>query len=148
MHLPFELIFFYGLAFAILIFLFSRKMKLLPSIMISLLIVLVASEFWEIPIFISGFIGFRYRFPYPSLAFLLHHVYTAILFILLIYVAKIKLRVSGPFWLLGLTISTLLIFYLLIPSMRVIVFWQARIIGTFFFGLGVYFGSSVLGFES
>jgi len=124
MILPFELIFFYGLAFALLTFLFSRKTQLLPSIIISLLIVLVASEFWELPIFVAGFLGVAYWWPYPSLPFLLHHLNIIMLFLWLIYIGKIQLRVSSRFWLFGLAFNTLVLLFYPVSAINI---WYARV---------------------
>jgi len=142
MKMPLEIIMFYSVAFIILVFLISRKTKVLRSVAISLSTVMVASEFWEIPIFVAGFLGVAYWFPYPSWVFLLHHLNIIMLFLWLVYIAKIEfLKLASHAWLIGLLFCTIMFFILPIP----LAIWSARLIGLFWFGLGVYFGSSILG---
>lgn len=141
MNLPLEIIMFYGITFIILAFLISRKTKLLHSIAISLSTVIVASEFWEVPIFVAGFLGVAYWWPYPSLSFLLHHLNIIMLFMLLVYIAKIQLKEANPFWLVGLLINILMLVFYPVSSINI---WQARTVGVFFFSLGVYFGSPLV----
>lgn len=141
MILPFELVVFYGVAFGLLTVLISRKAKLLFSVVTSLLIVLVASEFWELPIFVAGFLGVAYWWPYPSLPFLLHHINIVMLFIWLIYIAKIQLKEASNFWLFGLAFNTLALLFYPVSSFSI---WGARVIGIFYFSLGVWFGSPLV----
>jgi len=142
MNLPFELVVFYGVTFGVLTVLISRKTKLLFSVVTSLLIVLVASEFWELPIFVAGFLGVKYWWPYPSLSFVLHHLNITMLFIWLIYIAKIQLKEASSFWMVGLLINMLMLVFYPVSSINI---WEARFVGVFFFSLGVYFGSPLVG---
>jgi len=141
MVLPLEIIVFYGVAFIILAFLINRKTKLLHSVAISLSTVMVASEYWEVPIFVAGLLGVAYWWPYPSLSFVLHHLNIIMLFVWLIYIAKIKLREARSFWLVGLAFNTLVLLFYPVSAINI---WYARVMGMFFFGLGVYFGSPLI----
>ena len=127
MRLTLEIIMFYGVAFTVLTYIFSRKTRLVLSLVISMLIVMVASEYWEIPIFIFGFFGWWGNFPYPSLPFILHHLNTIMLFIWLIYIAKIKIsRGLTLFLLTGIVVNTILIFGF--PNNHL---WVPRFIGIY-----------------
>lgn len=82
-----DLILFYVSVFATLALMFQRKTRQpLLGLAISVLIVLVGSEYYEIPIFVLAYLGIRGSFPH-----VLHHVITTVLFIMLISICHIQL---------------------------------------------------------
>lgn len=70
----------------ILIVFFNFSAQLLRSLTISILIVFVSSEFWEIPIFLLAYLGFPgYQFPH-----VLHHILIGIMAVILVWLTKLK----------------------------------------------------------
>lgn len=141
-----SILLFYLSFWCLLTLFFRKKWKLPISVLISMLIVLVASEYWELPIFIYGLLGVAYWWPYPSIFFLLHHIYITIIFVMLMYVMKIKL--SKPIisiLLYGIVLNAALLHPLLVS--RTIGF-VARTIGIIILSCVVYHGSSLVGLES
>jgi hypothetical protein len=118
----------------------NKSNNVFESGAVSLSTVLVASEYYEIPMFIAGFLGYAYWFPYPSLIFLLHHLNIIVLFIWLLKIGKVKVNLKFLALLsLGLIFNT----FLLVPEDNLFRLWTARISGlTFLFG-GVYSNSMV-----
>ena len=82
-----SLLLFYGIAFTIsAILIYVKTRSKLSAFLLSLLIILVGSEYYEIPIFVCGYLGVEgYGFPH-----ILHHVNTAVLFILLLGLSNTK----------------------------------------------------------
>lgn len=84
----FPLLLFYGLSFILFsIWLYAKTRSKSSAFLLSFLIVLVGSEYYEIPIFVCGYLGVQgYRFPH-----VLHHINTTILFVLLVALCNMKL---------------------------------------------------------
>jgi len=138
-----SIIAFYGVWFVGLsCFFYWRKMKPLLAFATSLAIVLVASEYYEVPIFIAGFLGVAYWFPYPSFAFILHHLFTIAIFTSLIYMNKLQISKGFVSLLaLGIICNSLL----LLPTPRFLwSLWLARFIGMIALFGAVYNGSSLV----
>lgn len=146
MNLPIDIIVFYSVAFILLTYFFHKKTRLLISVAISMLIVLVASEYYEIPIFVAGFLGLSGNHPYPSLPFLLHHINTIMLFIWLICIAEVKLDFSQVFLMVfGILINTVLLFMNPSDPNRL---WFARFVGIYVLSGVIFVGSSLVGVKS
>lgn len=142
MKLTPAIILFYAVSGLIVMGLFyKRSRQKIFSFLVSTLVILVASEYYEIPIFIAGLIGVAYWFPYPSLPFFLHHVNTIVLFIWLLVFTRPKMSFDF-FAILGLGI--IFNIFLLLPGSPVLFLYIARIIGIMCICGVIYLESTVL----
>lgn len=142
--IPFELALFYGCWLLFLTFRFYLNSKRLSlSFATSLGVVLVASEYWELPIFAAGFLGVAYWWPYPSFAFLLNHILVFGAFLSLLITHKPKMRKLIPSLTLGIFINSLLI----LPWHNVspIHGWIGRFVGITVLSCVFLYGSSLVG---
>ena len=142
-RLTLPIICFYGLSFAALsVTFYLKKFGLLLSLVVSMAVVLVASEFWEVPIFVAGLLGVAYWFPYPSLAFLLHHIYTFGIFACLLYISKARFS-KKEIGIVALCVCVNSLLLLPKPLFAWFV-WVARIIGIVGLSWVVINGSSLV----
>ena len=93
-----EILFFYlftGLV--ILAGFYISSAQLLRSIVFSILIIFVSSEFWEIPIFLMAYLGAPgYAFPH-----VLHHFLIIVMAAILIWLSKFKVNLLAGLILSG-----------------------------------------------
>jgi hypothetical protein len=76
---------------------FNVCAQLLKSLTISILIIFINAEFWEIPIFLMGYLGAPgYSFPH-----VLNHIIVGFMAALLILITKFKVNFTGFFILSG-----------------------------------------------
>jgi len=107
-----DIIFFY-LAAGYLIWaaFYISSGQLLKSIVFTILIIFVGSEFWEIPIFLMGYLGVPgYWFPH-----VVHHVLISVMAALLIWLSKFKVNVWAGLILSGDLILNF-VFLLIFPG--------------------------------
>lgn len=81
------LLVFYGVSFIVFsMLLYVKTRSKLSAFLLAFLIVLVGSEYYEIPIFVCGYLRVQgYGFPH-----VLHHINTAVLFVLLLALSRMK----------------------------------------------------------
>lgn len=124
-----ELLFFYSTMTLIYGILFSTKIKDKKKVaFLSLMTMFVAREFWEIPVFVAGYLGLmNHYFP-----MFFHHILVFIVFIVLVVYSKIKFTKSN----VSLLLMTLLIIspFLFIPLRSIYGIYLARTIGISVFG--------------
>ena len=115
------LISFYVVCFVVFNVLFYLKTQLkIKSFLLSLLVVLVGSEYYEIPIFVCGYLGVAgYQFPH-----ILNHVLILIAFA--IFASEIQLSKKGA---LILIVGPILTAPLLLMISNLFLVYLARIIG-------------------
>jgi len=130
----FPLIIFYASAIIILASLFYLKTKFKTySFFVSFLVVLVGSEYYEIPNAIAGYLGmFNYGFPY-----VLHHINIIWFFIVLVLITRIKFTKKNVLMLaLGPVMTCPLLFFHPWPYTT----YLARTIGLTILGTVFYSG--------
>lgn len=119
-----EIFCFYGLAGIVILSCFYLLLKkILPSLMFALLIVFVGSEFWEIPIFVSAYLGIPitgYSSAHNELFLsFLNHIVVAFMAIMLIAYSRFSLdRINSAVLILNIAINALVL--LLIPEFLLI----------------------------
>lgn len=140
--IPLSILVFYGLFGCLAYYSFHHRFSRWIALLTTIQVVFVSSEFWEIPIFVSGFLGLAYWWPYPSLAFILHHIYVCIIFASLVYIHRLTKNIRFYSWLL---LGIILNWMLLIPSVSSEgVMWMTRAFGFFILWSGVYDGSTLV----
>lgn len=143
--IPLNILIFYLAAGSLAFFTYYKRFGRWIALLTTILVVYIASEFWELPIFISGFLGIAYWFPYPSLAFILHHIYVFIMFALLLYIHRLTRNSRFYGWLI---LGIILNWMLLVPAVSSPgVMWLTRVFGFFILWSGVYDGSSLVGLQ-
>ena len=112
-QIPIEILIFYAGWFSALLFIFYLYLKnVAKSLVMSIGLVIVGSEYWEFPTFAAGFLGLDWWWPYPTFYFVLHHIIVFATFILLLYLTKLKInRLVAP-----LGIGVICNAFLLLPS--------------------------------
>lgn len=144
-QIPAELTLFYGcwLIFLTSMFYVNSK-RPAYSFALGLGLVLVASEYWELPIFLAGFFGVAYWWPYPTFTFLLHHILVSAIFATLIVVRKPKMRMLTLILAIGFLVNCLL----LLPwygNVRPFHGWIARFVGIILLSGGFLYGAALVG---
>ena len=132
-----SLLTFYSVCFAFLIVLFYSKSrsKILGFVM-ALGIILVGSEYWELPILVCGYLGlFGHSHHFLSV---LNHAIAIFVFVILVSFSQIKL---GRKHVYVLILGPLIVAPLILPSgMPQAIFYLARLIGLGILGGVFYFG--------
>lgn len=111
---------FYGFAmFVVYCFFYHHSNKVLLAMLYAVLIIFIASEFWEIPIFIRGYLDFsNYGFPQ-----VLNHVIVGFDAFLLITYSNFKLdKVNGLVLIVNLAINT----FFLWTYVTILISWFLR----------------------
>lgn len=134
-----DLIAFYAVVSIIFFIFYMRKFKSKKtSLLFTLMTVFVAREYWEIPIFFTGYFGLGNRY-FPMLA---HHLLVFLVFAVLVSYSKMKF--TKPIIAL-LIVTPPFISPLLLTGLRnVYTLYLARAIGVTVFGGIFIHGSSLV----
>jgi len=124
-----QLITFYALASTVFWALYWKKLKDgKVALLFSAMTVFVAREYWELPIFVAGYLGIMNMY-FPMV---FHHLLVFLVFLVLISYSKIKFTMGTITLLL---VTPLIISPLLLTQMRnVYTLYLARTIGVAVFG--------------
>ena len=134
-----ELLFFYTSMTLIYGILFSTKIQDKKKVaLLSLMTMFVAREYWEIPVFIAGYLGLmNHYFP-----MIFHHILVFIVFVILIFYSKIKFT-KQKICLLSITLLIISPF-LFIPLRSIYGIYLSRTIGISVFGAVFIDGTSMV----
>ena len=130
----FEIACFYLLSGLVILFgIYYFSAQLLRSLTFSILIVFVSSEFWEIPIFLMGYLGAPgYGFPH-----VLHHALISVMAAILIWFSNFKINLVAGLILCG-DLALNFMFLLIFPG--VVSSWILRLLSLISLS-GVFFWS-------
>ena len=103
-YTPILMLFYVIIATIFTLLLTIKTSSLIMGLALSLSIILIGSEYYEIPIFFCAYLQIL-GYPFPQVTSILNHILVALVFVILVWAAKIKLEWknvlvlgSGPFF--------------------------------------------------